>query len=334
MILLVGVVIFGGLAYSFSWLDFSSPDQKQNEQTQTSNGSQIDSSDWETYNGEVDSELSFNISHPAGVSVSQAQGSIYEIKYVGPNSEADTEITDGYYASIMFERAADLEEYTNSQNPTSRIQTLTSNGREALTYVTESELGSEVTHITYYISPEDDQLVDIIYSIHVANSATYQDTLFRILETLTFHNQQDEMGNTTTLKIAMLDYEGIGKESNGPMRGCNDRIVFVEQRIPYTNTPLNSALEALFAFNDTEVGGWQNFIAKTNDTLFFEKATLDNGVASIYLTGELSGLAGVCDNPRAKIQIEETALQFDTVDSVKIYLNGEETELQPNGKGE
>jgi len=60
---------------------------------------------------------------------------------------------------------------------------------------------------------------------------------------------------------------------------------------------------------------------------------VEHGTASIYLSGELSGLAGVCDNPCASIQIEETTLQFPTVDNVVFYLSGEETDLTPGERG-
>ena len=128
----------------------------------------------------------------------------------------------------------------------------------------------------------------------------------------------------------MLDYDGIGPESDGPMRGC-DRLVLVDQTISATNQPLNAALDLLFSINEETVSGWNHFLAKVNENLSFDRASLENGVASIYLTGELTGLGGACDSPRARIQIEETALQFPTVDSVQIYLNGEPTDLQPSG---
>lgn len=89
----------------------------------------------------------------------------------------------------------------------------------------------------------------------------------------------------------------------------------------------------LFALDDTDVEGWQNFIARTNRTLTFRRARVEEGTAHIYLEGELSGLGGVCDNPRAAIQIEETALQFDTVEEVQLYLNGEPTDLRPDMRG-
>jgi hypothetical protein len=136
-------------------------------------------------------------------------------------------------------------------------------------------------------------------------------------------------GETTSVKVALLDYSG---ESGGKQRGC-DRVVMVDRTIAATQAPLTAALVELFDNVPESVGEYSSFMPKTAATLQFDSATVLGGVARIYLTGSLSGLAGVCDDPRAKIQIEETALQFPTVQSVELYLNGELTELQPNEQG-
>ncbi len=138
-----------------------------------------------------------------------------------------------------------------------------------------------------------------------------------------------QSGGTTSVKVALLDYTG---ESDGKQRGC-DRVAMVDRTVPLTQAPLTAAMNELFNVIPAELDGYSSFMPKTAATLKFESATVADGVAKIYLTGSLSGLAGVCDDPRAKIQIEETALQFPTVQSVKLYLNGTETELQPNEQG-
>jgi len=146
-------------------------------------------------------------------------------------------------------------------------------------------------------------------------------------------NDGDVTPDNSEIKLAMLDYAGPENDSEGVLRGC-DRVVMVSKMITPTSMPLTKSIEELFALESDSYGGWNNFINKTNDTLFFDRATIEDGVAHIYLQGHLSGLAGVCDNPRAKIQIEETALQFDTVNDVKIYLNGEITDLTPDERGD
>lgn len=132
--------------------------------------------------------------------------------------------------------------------------------------------------------------------------------------------------NTITIKLALLDTAAI---SNGKPRGC-DRVVMIDREIPATTSVLSASMRELFAEEREEVSGAFNFIARTRDTLSFDHATIDHGTARIYLTGSLSGLAGVCDDPRAHIQIEETALQFPTVTHVEIYVNGTKTSLVPS----
>ncbi len=122
---------------------------------------------------------------------------------------------------------------------------------------------------------------------------------------------------TSSIMLAMLD---TAQTSNGPSRGC-DKVVMVNQTIPSTTAPLTAAMNALFAISTTTVNGWFNYIPRTSATLHFDHATVVSGTANIYLTGTLTGLAGICDDPRTEIQIQETAKQFPTVQNVQLYLN-------------
>ena len=146
--------------------------------------------------------------------------------------------------------------------------------------------------------------------------------------------QQNTEGSETTstavsrVMLAFLDTAG---NSNGTSRGC-DKVIMVPWHIATTSAPLSGALKALFGISTTTVNGWFNFIDRTNETLKFDHATVLSGTANIYLTGSLSDLAGICDDPRTAIQIEETALQFSTVKEVQIYLNGSPTTLVPSEK--
>jgi hypothetical protein len=134
---------------------------------------------------------------------------------------------------------------------------------------------------------------------------------------------------STQVKIALLDTTGSG---SGKSRGC-DNVVMATRTVPATSAPLTAALKALFAEPEgTQPSTAYNFIARTKSTLKFDHATVVDGTANIYLTGSLSGLAGVCDDPRASIQLEETALQFATVKKVQLYLNGTTTKLMPSGQ--
>lgn len=100
-----------------------------------------------------------------------------------------------------------------------------------------------------------------------------------------------------------------------------DKVVFIERYVEKNPAILNASLGELFAF-DREVDFWPgNFVGK-QENLSFDRATIENGVAKIYVNGEVS-IGGVCDEPRLTTQVTETAMQFSTVNSVEIYLNGE-----------
>jgi hypothetical protein len=160
----------------------------------------------------------------------------------------------------------------------------------------------------------------------------YAETRPAIAPTDTNTNTGETPGETARkvgeVKIALLDTEG---NSTGKSRGC-DKVAMISRTITPTSAPLTAAMNELFGLKDTNVGGLYNFIAKTSSTLKFDHAVVEDSTAKIYLTGSLSGLSGVCDDPRAAIQIEETALEFATVDNVEIYLNGIKTTLVPSEK--
>lgn len=111
-------------------------------------------------------------------------------------------------------------------------------------------------------------------------------------------------------------------EVEGIQRGC-DVVYMMNKQIAPTPAPLNASLRALFNEEvqpDFEPG---NFVATETD-LEFINATIDNGIARVYLTGDYEVSEDECDANRPMIQIEETALQFSTVNSVEIYLDGEQ----------
>ncbi len=158
------------------------------------------------------------------------------------------------------------------------------------------------------------------------NTATNTPTTTPSGATTTPNGTATTSAQVSRVQLAMLDTTST---KAGKARGC-DRVVLVSQNIATTTAPLAGAMQALFAISTTSVGGLFNYIDRTNETLKFDRATIINGTANIYLTGSLTGLAGVCDDPRAQIQIEETALAFSTVQRVNIYLNGTKTNLTPS----
>lgn len=129
---------------------------------------------------------------------------------------------------------------------------------------------------------------------------------------------------TMVVKIPVLAGE-LFDMTSGKKRGC-DNVVFIEKEVARTPAVLNATLVEMFNYSDDPGFLPGNFV-KSQAGLSFDRAEIEDGVAKVYLEGETGPLAGVCDNPRLNIQIEEAALQFSTVSSVEIYLNGELYEM-------
>jgi hypothetical protein len=144
-------------------------------------------------------------------------------------------------------------------------------------------------------------------------------------------------GGVSRIEIAVL--RNLQDGSTGTRRGC-DEVVMLTRSVATTTAPLAAAMRELFAYQNTSgvATGTFSYIDKSNDSrtgsqrpLQFDRAEVVDGTAKVYVTGD-PVYAGVCDDPRLTIQIEETAKQFPTVNAVEIYLNGQRY-TQPSGRG-
>lgn len=147
------------------------------------------------------------------------------------------------------------------------------------------------------------------------------------IPTATSTEDSAETPATTTpdsidVKIAMIVLDDNG--ASGKKIGCDDSVVMISQEItPYTTGTLRAAFVRLLSLKETSYGGelgLYNALAESDLTL--DAVTLEDGVATVEISGQ-PVLGGVCDTPRFIAQLEETALQFDTVSSVEVLLNGE-----------
>jgi spore germination protein GerM len=118
----------------------------------------------------------------------------------------------------------------------------------------------------------------------------------------------------------------------GQKIGCGDSIVAVDRQIPATNSTLTATYKALFALTDKNDGPSGLYNALYQSKLKVDGISISAGKAVINLSGSLL-LGGTCDNPRVQAQIEQTALQFSTVKSVSIFLNGVALEQVLSEKG-
>lgn len=136
-------------------------------------------------------------------------------------------------------------------------------------------------------------------------------------------------GEFTRTYIYLIAVDDAGQ--SGELIGCNDSVIPVVVEIEPTIAPLTAALETLLSIDDQYYGQSGLYNALYQSDLSVEDVDIDNSEAIIHLTGNLQ-LGGVCDNPRIQAQLEQTALQYDTVDSVMITVNGEPLEALLSGQ--
>ena len=125
-------------------------------------------------------------------------------------------------------------------------------------------------------------------------------------------------GKSIILKIFLVALDDGGV--TGKAVGCGDSAVPVTIEIPYTTAVLRAALTELLSIKDQYYGDSGLYNALYQSDMTIDGINLVNGEAVIKLKGEFS-LGGICDNPRLQAQLEETALQFSTVQKASFFIN-------------
>lgn len=120
------------------------------------------------------------------------------------------------------------------------------------------------------------------------------------------------------VKIFLIALEDNGQA--GTLVGCGDSAIPVTVTVPPTQGILRAALEKLFSAKQQFYGESGYYNALYQSDLQVAGVTIEQEKAIIHLTGSVI-LGGVCDAPRVEAQIEQTALQFSTVNEVAVFIN-------------
>lgn len=130
---------------------------------------------------------------------------------------------------------------------------------------------------------------------------------------------EEEQSETTPISIPLASLDKPG--DFGPF-GCDQYINFHTVEIPQTQAVLAGVYDQLFSLPYEAIPGIEdkNIIA-SQDNLNFDSVTLENGLASLYLSGTVMG--NHCADEVFRHQIEQSAFQFDTVDSLQVFVNNE-----------
>lgn len=149
------------------------------------------------------------------------------------------------------------------------------------------------------------------------NGATNSDTT--ISKNNSNNTTIENKKTTATVKVFFIAIDDNGK--SGKKLDSGDSVVAVVRTISTPEAPLKEALSDLFSIKDRLYGqsGLYNSLYQSN--LKVDSAKIVNGVATVNLSGKFM-MGGELDIPRVKAQINETILQFTSIKSAKVFING------------
>jgi hypothetical protein len=142
----------------------------------------------------------------------------------------------------------------------------------------------------------------------------------------------DQPADVPTVEQVQLYYIALGDQGqSGREIGCGDSVVPVTINIEPTVAPLTTAFEQLLSVDTQYYGQSGLYNALDDSNLSLDDAVVQNGQATIYLSGEVR-IPGTCEAPRFEAQLRQTADQFATVDESIIYINGQRLETIVSGR--
>lgn len=117
-------------------------------------------------------------------------------------------------------------------------------------------------------------------------------------------------------------YVAIGDNGvSGPMIGCGDSIVATTTAPVRFTDQVGPSIGTLLVNRSRDVGlsGLVNVLYQSN--LTYVAGELVGSTINIYLSGQFM-LGGVCDIPRAKAQLEYTAMAASGATSAQVFIDG------------
>ncbi len=148
-----------------------------------------------------------------------------------------------------------------------------------------------------------------------------------ILPTGTGNTGTPAESRTRQVQVFLVALEDNG--ATGKKIGCGDSLVAVQRDV--ANSTIQSALTELFSIDGQYYGESGLYNALYQSDLTIDEIEVEEGFATVKLSGKVQ-LGGTCDSPRFAEQIRETILQFPTVSSAEITINGQAIEEVVSGK--
>ncbi|MEM6528528.1 MAG: LysM peptidoglycan-binding domain-containing protein [Chloroflexota bacterium] len=124
-------------------------------------------------------------------------------------------------------------------------------------------------------------------------------------------------GNVNVYMVAPQGSANAG----GVATVCGDTIVPVQIAVNQTVAPITAGVDALLRFDAAAFGLPDLSNPLAGSGLVIDEILIDNGEAIISLNGALT-TSDTCQIGRIQGQLEATALQYATVSSVSVFVNG------------
>jgi hypothetical protein len=144
-------------------------------------------------------------------------------------------------------------------------------------------------------------------------------TTFLVIGCANQNQNKEELYDKVNIYMIALSDNGV----TGSKVGAEDSLIPIEIQITKTANPIKIAYEKLLSIKERNYGESGLYNPLYQSTLEIDKIETDEDSALVYLKGSPL-LGGVMDIPRVKAQLESTALQFEFIKSVKIYINNVE----------
>ena len=145
-------------------------------------------------------------------------------------------------------------------------------------------------------------------------------TINKTDETNQSTDRPDKTPTVTTRNVKVV-YIADGDDGNiGEKVGCGDSAVAVG-RLAQAASDAEAALRLLLADKSEKYGTTALRNALWQSTLTLDSVAVVDKTADVKLSGDLQ-LAGVCDIPRVKAQLENTVKESSGVTTVNITING------------
>ncbi|WP_243400580.1 hypothetical protein [Arthrobacter sp. Bz4] len=119
-----------------------------------------------------------------------------------------------------------------------------------------------------------------------------------------------------TIYYVAVDDNGV----SGPLIGCGDSLIATTTAPVRFTDQVGPSMETLLANKSRDVGmsGLVNVLYQSS--LTYVGGELNGNTITIWLTGQFM-LGGVCDIPRAKAQLEYTAMAAAGATSARVFVN-------------